>query len=75
MHGPLITKAVTEALAEDLGLAGDITTNATIPVGATARANICARKPGIVSGVAVAEAAFRALDPETEFIVRNPDGS
>lgn len=75
LHGPLVTKAVAEALAEDLGLAGDITTNATIPVGATARANICARKPGIVSGVAVAEAAFRALDPETEFTVRNPDGS
>jgi len=36
----LIEKAVREALLEDIGDAGDITTNATIPVTATASATI-----------------------------------
>ncbi len=75
LHGPLVVKAVTEALAEDLGLAGDITTNATIPPDATAYACIRARKPGVVSGVDVALAAFRALDHAISFKVHFPDGS
>ena len=38
LPGPLVAKAVDEALLEDLGLVGDVTTNATIPAAATARA-------------------------------------
>ncbi|HRY07338.1 MAG TPA: carboxylating nicotinate-nucleotide diphosphorylase [Hyphomicrobiaceae bacterium] len=75
LHGPLVAKAVAEALAEDLGLAGDLTTNATIPRDATVRASIRARRPGVVSGVAVAGAAFHALDPTIAFDVRRADGA
>ncbi len=72
---PLIERAVAEALAEDLGLQGDITTNATVDASTRATAVIAARKAGIVSGVHVAHAAFKALDPDVVFDVRVADGS
>jgi nicotinate-nucleotide pyrophosphorylase (carboxylating) len=70
----LVETAVAAALAEDLGHAGDITTNATIPATARAEAVIAARKPGVVSGLALAEAAFRALDPAVRLEVVIDDG-
>ncbi|MEE9359187.1 MAG: nicotinate-nucleotide diphosphorylase (carboxylating), partial [Hyphomicrobium sp.] len=57
----LVEKVVAEALAEDLGEAGDITTVATVEPGAIASGAIAARKPGVVAGLQVAEAAFRVL--------------
>jgi nicotinate-nucleotide pyrophosphorylase (carboxylating) len=69
-----IDAAVAAALAEDLSLAGDITTQATIPAGTRASAVIAARKPGIVAGIQLAEAAFRALDPAVTFEVLIGDG-
>lgn len=70
----LIEQAVLAALAEDLGLAGDITTSATVAADTRADAVIAARKPGVVSGTAVALAAFRALDPSAEVQVAMADG-
>jgi nicotinate-nucleotide pyrophosphorylase (carboxylating) len=64
---PLIARAVDAALAEDLGTCGDITTDATIPAGAVARATFGARKAGVVSGLEVAAAAFHALDRSIVF--------
>ena len=55
------------ALAEDLGRAGDVTSAATIPAGARARVAIVARAPGRLAGLQLAEAAFRALDPDIRF--------
>jgi len=49
------------ALAEDIGR-GDITTEATVPVGATATAEILQKAPGVVCGLPVVEAVFAALD-------------
>jgi len=71
---PLVEKAVGEALAEDWGEAGDITTVATITPDATASGAIVARKPGVVAGLQVAEAAFRALDENVSFKVLIRDG-
>jgi nicotinate-nucleotide pyrophosphorylase (carboxylating) len=71
---PLVAKAVAEALAEDLGEAGDITTAATVAPDATASGIIAARKPGVVAGLQMAEATFRALDPQVSFEVFIPDG-
>ena len=71
----LIGRAVEMALAEDLGLAGDITTDATVRADATARAVIAARKDGVVSGVDLAQATFRALDAELVFEVHAGDGT
>lgn len=72
---PLVTAAVTAALDEDLGLAGDITTDATIPASAVASAVFGVRKPGVIAGLQVAEAAFRVLDPSVRFEVLVPDGT
>ncbi|MBV9818083.1 MAG: carboxylating nicotinate-nucleotide diphosphorylase [Solirubrobacterales bacterium] len=55
-------EAVARALAEDLG-DGDVTTAATVPVGARAEALITQKAPGVVCGLDAAEATFRALDP------------
>ena len=54
---------IAAALAEDVG-DGDVTTEATIPAGARARATITQKAPGAVYGLDVAEAVFRRLDPE-----------
>jgi nicotinate-nucleotide pyrophosphorylase (carboxylating) len=66
--------AVRVALAEDLGTAGDITTDAIIAPDARGEAAIVARKPGIIAGLEVAEAAFRTLDKEVRFLPLVPDG-
>ena len=70
----LIGAAIEAALAEDLGLAGDITTNAIIATDSTSRAVIAARKPGRIAGLPLAEAAFRRLDPSIGFRVAVADG-
>lgn len=70
----LVIAAVRAALAEDLGLSGDITTNATIGANVRSDALLVARKPGVVAGIALAEAAFRELDPDCSFEVDIDDG-
>jgi nicotinate-nucleotide pyrophosphorylase (carboxylating) len=57
---------VRRALAEDVGT-GDVTTEATVPALARARATITQKAPGVVYGLDAAEATFRALDPGTTF--------
>jgi nicotinate-nucleotide pyrophosphorylase (carboxylating) len=54
---------VARALAEDLG-DGDVTTEATVPAEARARATITQKAPGVIFGLDLAEATFVALDPE-----------
>jgi len=61
-----IRAAVRAALAEDLG-PGDATTLATVPADARARAVLRARQPLTLAGVALAQTAFRELDPAAEF--------
>jgi nicotinate-nucleotide pyrophosphorylase (carboxylating) len=70
----VVDKAVAEALAEDLGLGGDITTQATVPTGTRASGVIAARKAGTVAGVQLAQAAFKTLDPFTQFEAVIGDG-
>jgi len=50
------------ALAEDLGDAGDITSAATIPADARARAHVAARGAGCIAGLDVALRVFTLLD-------------
>jgi nicotinate-nucleotide pyrophosphorylase (carboxylating) len=61
-----INDAVARALAEDVGR-GDITTEATVPETARARALITQKAPGAVFGLDVAEEVFTALDPDAKF--------
>ncbi len=70
----LVLAAVRNALEEDLGLSGDITTDATVDPDVRSEALLAARKPGIVSGLALAEAAFRELDPSCSFSIEVDDG-
>ena len=70
-----VSEAVSRALAEDLGLAGDITTAATVDPETRASARLGARKPGVVAGLQPFEAAFRALDPDIAVEVVVTDGS
>jgi nicotinate-nucleotide pyrophosphorylase (carboxylating) len=69
-----IDEVVRRALDEDLGRAGDVTSAATIPEGARARAKFAARKPGVIAGLACAAAAFHLLDPSLEFRAGKRDG-
>jgi len=73
---PLLVEAqVRGALEEDLGRAGDITSQLTIPADTIATAKFVARKPGHIAGLICAEAAFRLVDPSVTFTVAKPDGS
>jgi len=58
----LVRSAVRAALQEDLGAAGDITTDAIVPSGAKGEAAVVSRQQGVVAGLDLAEAAFKALD-------------
>jgi nicotinate-nucleotide pyrophosphorylase (carboxylating) len=71
----LIDPAVASALAEDLGLAGDITTDSTISPAIRATAVFAVRKPGVIAGLDVAAAAFRQLDAATSFKKLVSDGA
>ena len=63
MDAQVIRDAVDRALAEDVG-SGDVTTQATVPEAARARARMTQKAPGVVFGIELAEATFRTLDPE-----------
>jgi len=71
----LVEPLVRAALAEDLGRAGDLTTDTIMLADARARGVLSARKPGVVAGIAVASMAFRLLDPAVRFEVERPDGA
>jgi len=74
-HALLIEPIVRRALEEDLGRAGDITSELIVPAEQTAKAKLVARKPGTVAGLIAAECAFRLIDPSLKFVVEIPDGS
>ncbi len=74
LPGLLVEEAVRAALLEDLGRAGDITTYATISPDATATAVMASREDGVVAGMALAEAAFRLVDPSVRFEAQVSDG-
>jgi nicotinate-nucleotide pyrophosphorylase (carboxylating) len=68
-----IDEIVARALAEDLG-DGDLTTAATVPVSARARALITQKAPGVVFGLEAAEATFLALDASISIERRTREG-
>src|SRR5262245_56081250 len=70
-----IDAVVTRALAEDLGRAGEVTSIATIPASASARAVVVAREAGVISGLPLAAAAFAKLAPETAIRTERRDGA
>ncbi len=65
----MLEPMVRAALLEDLGRAGDITTDAIVPQDARATTLLVARQPGIVAGLDLAGLAFRLIDPAVEMRV------
>jgi nicotinate-nucleotide pyrophosphorylase (carboxylating) len=74
-HALLIEPTVRHALEEDLGRAGDITSDLILPAHKKATVKMAARKPGTIAGLVAAECAFRLVDPTLKFTVKTPDGS
>jgi nicotinate-nucleotide pyrophosphorylase (carboxylating) len=68
-----LRQLVKAALAEDLG-SGDVTTLATVPEAARARALVIAREPLVVAGLELVEAVFRELSAETAALRLAHDG-
>ena len=64
---------VAMALAEDIG-PGDITTQATVPVGLMARGVILAKQAGVLAGLEVAAECFYQVDGDTDFQPRLAEG-
>lgn len=63
----LIEPLVRATLLEDLGLAGDITSNAVVPSNHRSTMVFSLRQPGAIAGLDVAEMAFRLVDPVVAF--------
>jgi nicotinate-nucleotide pyrophosphorylase (carboxylating) len=63
----MIEPFVRAALLEDLGRAGDITTNAIVPAGLRARAKLKARDDGVVAGLDLTKLSFELIDPDISF--------
>jgi nicotinate-nucleotide pyrophosphorylase (carboxylating) len=70
----LIEDAVRAALLEDLGRAGDITTNATLPEEANATAVLSSREAGTICGMGFARTAFARIEPSLKFMAFVKDG-
>ena len=70
----LVEPIVRAALAEDLGRAGDITSQACIAPGARMKVEFAARKVGVVAGLDCARLAVAAVDPQADFRALAQDG-
>ena len=71
----LVEPIVRAALAEDLGRAGDITTDAIVPADAEVTAIMAARQPGVLAGLDAGLLAFELLDPSLRLERLCNDGS
>ena len=70
----ILEPLVRAALLEDLGTCGDLTTRTVIPADAVYTAQLRAREGGVVSGMQVAQLAFRLMDTALDIRCLTPDG-
>ncbi|HUY69164.1 MAG TPA: carboxylating nicotinate-nucleotide diphosphorylase [Alphaproteobacteria bacterium] len=70
----MLESLVRTALAEDLGRAGDITTNAVVAKHFNWHAALVARQPGVMAGIDCARLAFKLFDPALAFETQIEDG-
>lgn len=70
----MLRPLVEQALLEDLGRAGDVTTDAIIPPTEIWRAVLRARKAGVLAGIDLARLAFQTFDAEVVFTTVMHDG-
>jgi len=70
-----ILKKVSEALKEDFGSKGDITSNALIPSDHKSTGTIISNDPSILCGIEFAKLTFKKLDKNIKFLSSRNDGS
>lgn len=68
-------RLLAQALAEDLAVAGDLTTDAIFDIDDLAKCRIVAREPGRIAGIDTAIRVFTILDPRSEATVHVADGA
>jgi nicotinate-nucleotide pyrophosphorylase (carboxylating) len=71
----MLEPIVRAGLLEDLGQAGDLTTDAIVPADLLATTVLAARQRGIIAGLDLATLAFCLIDPAIEVTVYRADGS
>ncbi len=71
----VIEPLVRAALLEDLGRAGDITTDSIIDPLTRATVQLVSRERGVVAGTACAVLAWQLVDPSIKVSIHLPDGS
>jgi nicotinate-nucleotide pyrophosphorylase (carboxylating) len=71
----MIEPLVRMALLEDLGRAGDLTTDAIVPIDRRTTTLLVARQPGVVAGIDLARLAFQMIDPAIEMRTERVDGT
>jgi nicotinate-nucleotide pyrophosphorylase (carboxylating) len=71
----MIEPLVRMALLEDLGRAGDLTSDAIVPADRRATTLLVARQPGVVAGLDLARLAFQLIDPAIEMRIERSDGA
>ncbi len=70
----ILEPLIRSALMEDLGSNGDITSLTVIPPETTYAARLNTREDAVVSGMQVAELAFRLVDPTLQIVRHAQDG-
>ncbi|HEY9573662.1 MAG TPA: carboxylating nicotinate-nucleotide diphosphorylase [Pusillimonas sp.] len=71
----MLDPLVRNALREDLGRAGDLTSDAIVPADARARMRLVARQPGVLAGLDLARIAFGIMDQDVDIRVEREDGA
>lgn len=71
---PALRTVVANALAEDLGILGDVTSIACIPDDALGEARFVAREEGVLAGTAAATEVYRQVDDHLTLVWRGVDG-
>ena len=74
MHPSMYEDAIARALDEDLGEAGDLTSEAVVGPDALVSGALVARRPGRIAGLEVAGAVFAAVDRRIEVTYHQTDG-
>ncbi|WP_407714230.1 carboxylating nicotinate-nucleotide diphosphorylase [Comamonas testosteroni] len=71
----MLEPLVRMALLEDLGRAGDLSTDTIVPADAVNELRLVARQEGVLAGLDLARLAFVLMDGRLEFDVRCADGT
>jgi nicotinate-nucleotide pyrophosphorylase (carboxylating) len=75
MHDPFVDRLIDLSLDEDLGAAGDVTSQALVPLEATGSAELWAKEPMVLSGLAVFARVFEKVDPKVTVRFEKVEGA